>query len=99
MTFSDYNLVKAQYDAVEHYNDLQLCLCADKKQTDHVWQAPLSIKTDNKNRATESFYIFMIPKGLNFTEEKYELFKFFFERYVKSEKVKEKLEKIKKDFV
>lgn len=49
--------------------------------------------------ATESFYIFMIPKGLNFTEEKYELFKFFFERYVKDEKVKEKLEKIKKDFV
>lgn len=49
--------------------------------------------------ATESFYIFMIPKGLNFTEEKYELFKFFFERYVKGEKVKEKLEKIKKDFV
>ena len=49
--------------------------------------------------ATESFYIFMIPKGLNFTEEKYELFKFFFERYVNGEKVKEKLDKIKKDFV
>lgn len=30
MTFNDYYLVKAQYDAVENYNDLQLCLCADK---------------------------------------------------------------------
>ena len=62
-----------------------------------MWQAPLSIKEEPK--ASETFYILMIPKGLDFTEEKYELFKFFFERYVKGEKVKEKLERIKKDFV
>ena len=41
----------------------------------------------------------MIPKGLDFTEETYEIYKGFFERYVKGEKEKEKLEKIKKDFV
>lgn len=99
MTFCQYALIKAQYDMVEQHDELQLCFCADKKQTDHVWQAPLSIKTDNKNRSTESFYVFTVPKGLDFTEEKYELLKFIFERYVKGEKVKEKLEKIKKDFI
>ena len=97
MTFCQYAFIKAQYDMVEQHDNLQLCFCADKVHTDHVWQAPLSIKEEPK--ASETFYILMIPKGLDFTEEKYELFKFFFERYVKGEKVKEKLEKIKKDFV
>ena len=97
MTFCQYAFIKAQYDMVEQHDNLQLCFCADKVHTDHVWQAPLSIKEEPK--ASETFYILMIPKGLDFTEEKYELFKFFFERYVKGEKVKEKLEKIKKDFI
>ena len=97
MTFCQYALIKAQYDMVEQHDNLQLCFCADKVHTDHVWQAPLSIKEEPK--ASETFYILMIPKGLDFTEEKYELFKFFFERYIKREKVKEKLERIKKDFV
>ena len=35
----------------------------------------------------------------NFTEEKYEIIKRMFEKYVKLEKEKERLEKIKKDFV
>lgn len=97
MTFCQYAIIKAQYEMVEQHDNLQLCFCADKKQTDNVWQAPLSIKEEPK--ASETFYIFMIPKGLDFTEEKYELLKQFFEIYVKREKVKEKLEKIKKDFV
>ena len=97
MTFCQYAFIKAQYDMVEQHDNLQLCFCADKVHTDHVWQAPLSIKEEPK--ASETFYVFMIPKGLDFTEEKYELFKQFFERYVKGKKVKEKLERIKKDFV
>ena len=97
MTFCQYAIIKAQYEMVEQHDNLQLCFCAYKVNTDHVWQAPLSIKEEPK--ASETFYILMIPKGLDFTEEKYELFKFFFERYVKGEKVKEKLERIKKDFV
>lgn len=97
MTFCQYALIKAQYDMVEQHDKLQLCFCADRGCTDHVWQAPLSIKEEPK--ASNKFYVLMIPKGLDFTEEKYELFKQFFERYVKCEKVKEKLERIKKDFV
>ena len=96
MTFCKYDVVKAQYDMVEQHNELQLCFCADKKQTDNVWQAPLSRE---ETKVSETFYIFMIPKGEDFTEEKYEILKSFFIRYVKLEKEKEKLEKIKKDFV
>jgi hypothetical protein len=62
-----------------------------------VWQAPLSIKEEPK--ASNSFYVLMIPKGLDFTEEKYEIIKTMFEKYVKLEKEKERLEKLKKDFV
>lgn len=97
MTFCQYTLIKAQYDMVEQHDNLQLCFCADKVHTDHVWQAPLSIKEEPK--ASETFYVLLIPKGLDFTEEKYENFKILFERYVKLEKEKEKLERIKKDFV
>lgn len=98
MTFSEYELVKSQYDATEHYTNAQLCLCADKEQTDRVWQAPLSIKDGEKLRESDSFYILLIPKGLDFTEDFYEAVKRMFEKYVKNEKVKEKLAKIKKDF-
>ena len=97
MTFSEYDVVKAQYTVTEQFEELRLYLCADKECTDHVWQAPLSIKTEIK--ANKNFYLFAIPKGQNFTEELYETYKRFFERYIKAEKVKEKLEKIKKDFV
>ena len=82
---------------VEQHEELQLCFCADRVRTDHVWQAPLNIKEEK--RASETFYILMIPKGLDFTEEKYEIIKTMFEKYVKLEKEKEKLERIKKDFV
>jgi len=97
MTFCQYALIKAQYEMVEQHDNLQLCFCADRDCTDHVWQAPLSIKEEPK--ASNAFYVLMIPKGLDFTEETYETYKGFFERYIKREKEKEKLERIKKDFV
>jgi hypothetical protein len=99
MTFSEYDLIKAQYTLTEQYNEIQLCFCADKEQTERVWQAPLSIKDGGKLIVSDSFYVLMIPKGLDFTEERYETLKGFFERYVKNEKVKEKLAKLNKDFV
>lgn len=97
MTFCQYAIIKAQYEMVEQHDNLQLCFCADRECADHVWQAPLSIKEEPK--ASETFYVLMIPKGLDFTEEKYEMVKRMFEKYVKLEKEKERLEKIKKDFV
>lgn len=96
MTFSEYDVVKAQYAVSEQFKELRLYLCADRECTRNVWQATLSLHTETQ--ANKNFYLFAIPKGLNFTEEQYEIFKRFFERYVKGEKVKEKLEKIKKDF-
>ena len=97
MTFCQYALIKAQYEMVEQHDNLQLCFCADRDCTDHVWQAPLSIKEEPK--ASNSFYVLMLPKGLDFTEKTYETYKGFFERYIKREKEKEKLENINKDFV
>ena len=97
MTFSEYDVVKAQYTVTEQFEELRLYLCADKECTDHVLQAPFSTKTETK--ANKNFYLFAIPKGQNFTEELYETYKRFFEKYIKLEKEKEKLEKIKKDFV
>lgn len=95
MTFSEYDVVKAQYIVTEQYDKFHLCLCAYRKCTDHVWHALVSLPTEtNKN-----LYLFVIPKGLDFTEEQYEIYKRFFIRYVKDEKVKEKLEKINKDFI
>lgn len=86
MKFNEYDVVKAQYAVSEQFKELSLYLCADKECTDHVWQVPLSSNTERQ--ANKNFYIFALPKGLDFTEEKYELFKQFFERYVKGEKVK-----------
>ena len=97
MTFSEYDVVKAQYTVTEQFKELRLYLCADKECTDHVWQAPLSTKTETK--ANKNFYLFAIPKGEDLTEEKYEIIKRMFEKYIKEEKAKDKLEKIKKDFV
>lgn len=97
MTFSEYDVVKAQYTVTEQFEELRLYLCADRDHTDHVWQAPLSTHTEIK--ANKNFFLFAIPKGINFTEEQYEIYKRFFERYIKDEKAKDKLEKIKKDFV
>ena len=97
MTFSEYDVVKAQYTVTEQFEELRLYLCADKECTDHVWQAPLSTKTETK--ANKNFYLFAIPKGEDLTEEKYEIIKRMFEKYIKEEKAKDKLEKIKKDFV
>lgn len=97
MTFSEYDVVKAQYTVSEQFKELRLYLCADREFTNKVWQAPLSSHTETQ--ANKNFYLFAIPKGLDFTEEQYEIYKRFFERYVKGEKEKEKLEKIKKDFV
>ena len=97
MTFAEYDVVSAQYKVSEQFKELRLYLCADKQSTDHVWQAPLTSHTEIK--ASNNFYLFAIPKGLNFTEELYEDFKRMFVRYVKGEKVKEKLEKVQKDFV
>lgn len=97
MMFSEYDVVKAQYTVTEQFEELRLYLCADRGCTDHVWQAPLSTKTETQ--ANKNFYLFAIPKGENFTEEKYEIIKRMFEKYVKLEKEKEKLERIKKDFV
>lgn len=97
MRFSEYDVVKAQYTVTEQFEDLRLYLCADRRCTNQVWQAPLSSNTERQ--VNKNFYLLALLKGENFTEEKYELFKQFFERYVKGEKVKEKLEKIKKDFV
>lgn len=97
MTFSEYTVVKAQYIVAEHSNKFYLYLCADKECTNHVWQVYLSSNTEIQSN--KNFYLFAIPKGLDFTEEKHELFKLFFERYVKGEKAKEKLERINKDFV
>ena len=94
MTFSKYELIKAQYDVAEQYDKFHLCLCAYRKCTDHVWHAFVSLPTETD----KNLYLFVIPKKLDFTAEQYELFKQFFVRYVKGEKVKEKLEKIKKDF-
>ena len=88
MTFCKYAFIKAQYDMVEKHDNLQLCFCVDRDCTDHVWQAPLSIKGEPK--ASNSFYILMIPKGFDFTEEMYETYKGFFERYIKLEKRKRK---------
>ena len=96
MTFSEYDVVKSQYTVSEQFEDLILYLCADKECTDNVWQVPLTSNTEiqeNKN-----FYLLALPKGENFTEEKYEMIKRMFEKYVKLEKEKEKLERIKKDF-
>ena len=97
MTFSEYDVVKAQYTVTEQFEELRLYLCADRGCTDHVWQAPLSTKTETQ--ANKNFYLLALPKGENFTEEKYEIIKRMFEKYVKLEKEKERLEKIKKDFV
>lgn len=97
MTFSEYDVVKAQYTVTEQFEQLRLYLCADRDCTDHVWQAPLGVREEPK--ASNSFYVLMIPKGLDFTEERYEILKSLFEKYVKNEKVKEKLAKINKDFV
>ena len=97
MTFSEYDVVKTQYTITEQYKELSLYLCADKECTDHVCQVILSLITERQ--ANKNFYIFAIPKGENFTEEKYEMIKRMFEKYVKLEKEKEKLERIKKDFV
>lgn len=97
MTFSEYDVVKSQYTVAEQFEDLRLYLCADRRCTDRVWQAPLSKQIEiqeNKN-----FYLLALPKGENFTKEKYEMIKRMFEKYVKLEKEKEKLERIKKDFV
>lgn len=97
MMFSEYDVVKSQYTVTEQFEELRLYLCADRGCTDHVWQAPLSTKTEIQ--ANKNFYLFAIPKGENFTEEKYEIIKRMFEKYVKLEKEKERLERIKKDFV
>lgn len=97
MTFSEYDVVKSQYTVTEQFEQLRLYLCADRGCTDHVWQAPLSTKTEIQ--ANKNFYLLALPKGENFTEEKYEIIKRMFEKYVKLEKEKERLEKIKKDFV
>ena len=42
MTFSEYDIVKSQYTLTEQFEDLRLYLCADRRCTDRVWQAPLS---------------------------------------------------------
>ena len=97
MTFSEYDVVKAQYTVTEQFEELRLYLCADRDHTDHVWQAPLSTKTETK--ANKNFFLFAIPKGEDLTEEKYEIIKSMFEKYIKLEKEKEKFEKLKKDFV
>lgn len=97
MTFSAYERVKEPYIVTEQYDKFHLCLCVYREQTDRVWQAPLKIKEEPK--VSNSFYVLMIPKGLDFTEERYEILKHIFEKYVKNEKVKEKLAKLKKDFV
>lgn len=97
MTFSEYDVVKAQYAVTEQFEELRLYLCADRECTDHVWQAPLSTHTEIKTN--KNFYLFAIPKGEDLTEEKYEIIKSMFEKYIKLEKEKEKLEKLKKDFV
>ncbi len=97
MTFSEYDVVKAQYEVSEQFEELRLYLCADRECTSNVWQAPLS--TNTERQANKNFYLLAIPKGLDLTEEKYEIIKRMFVRYVKLEKEKERLEKIKKDFV
>lgn len=97
MTFAEYDIVKSQYIVSEQFVELRLYLCADKQCTDHVWQAPLSIQTEIKS--SNNFYLLSIPKGLDFTEECYETFKRMFVRYIKGEKIKEKLEKVQKDFI
>lgn len=94
MTFSKYELIKAQYIVSERYK-FHLCLCADRECTDHVWHAHLYTREAKSNK---ELYIFVIPKKLDFTEEQYEILKQLFIRYVKNEKAKEKLEKINKDF-
>ena len=96
MTFSEYDIVKSQYSISEQYEDLILYLCADRGCADHVWQVLLSSNTEKQ--ANKNFYLFAITKGENFTKEKYEIIKRMFEKYIKLEKEKEKLEKIKKDF-
>lgn len=97
MTFSEYDVVKSQYTVAEQFEDLRLYLCADRRCTDRVWQTPLS--TQSEIQENKNFYLLALPKGENFTKEKYEMIKRMFEKYVKLEKEKEKLERIKKDFV
>lgn len=97
MTFSEYDVVKTQYTITEQYKELSLYLCADRRCTDNVCQVILSLITERQ--ANKNFYLLALPKGENFTEEKYEMIKRMFEKYVKLEKEKEKLERIKKDFV
>lgn len=97
MTFSEYDVVQAQYKVSEQFKELRLYLCADKHCTDHAWHAPLSSSTEIK--ASNNFYLLAIPKGLDFTKEFYEDLKRVFEKYIKGEKIKEKLAKVQKDFV
>ena len=97
MTFSEYDVVKTQYTISEQYKELSLYLCADRRCTNHVGQVIFSLNTERQ--ANKNYYIFAIPKGLDFTEEKYEMIKRMFEKYIKLEKEKERFEKIKKDFV
>lgn len=73
MTFSAYERVKEPYIVTEQYDKFHLCLCAYRECTehDHVWASLVSLPTEtNKN-----LYLFVIPKGLNFTEEQYEILK------------------------
>lgn len=97
MTFSEYDVVQAQYKVSKQFEELRLYLCADKQCTDHAWQAPLSSQTEIK--ASDNFYLLAIPKGLDFTKEFYEDIKIVFEKYIKGEKIKEKFAKVQKYFV
>lgn len=95
MTFFDYNYIKFRYEIVHKY-DVIMYIVAEKIKPDRAWLVPLSKKSDvSKN---EQFYLYPLPVVDNFTEEMFEQSKINFIKFIKDEKVKEKLEKINKDF-
>ena len=95
MTFFDYDYIKSRYELVHKY-DVIMYIVAEKIKPDHAWLVPLNKESDVSNN--QQFYLYPVPIVDNFTEEMFEQSKIDFIRFIKNEKIKEKLDKIKKDF-
>lgn len=96
MTFFDYNYLKIRYEIVHEY-DVIMYMVTEKIKPDHAYLVTLTKQTDVSNN--KQFYLYPLPIVENFTEEMFEQAKLDFIRFIKDKKVKENLEKIKKDFV
>lgn len=96
MIFFDYNYIKFRYEIVHQY-DVIMYIVAEKIKPDHAWLVSLSKDSNVSNN--EKFYLYPLPVVDDFTEEMFEQTKINFIKFIKDKKVKEKLEKMNKDFV